>query len=145
VILFSFISPRSSRRNYPADVASDRADENNFNIVEKSEHHVADLALAIRPTDEGRTAKNKSRVVEIDVTGLQIAVTFRWIPIECAGLREEFCDIVLDHARPSGKIRSNLSSCIFPCQVARSATSYVYTIVYEICQIRFLLGDLDCE
>src|ERR1700730_17055169 len=47
VIFFSFISPRSSSRNDPADLFTDRTDHDNLYIFQKPKDHVTRFTLAV--------------------------------------------------------------------------------------------------
>jgi hypothetical protein len=82
VVLFSFISPRSSRRNDPAGLTPDRADEYDLHIVEEAEYHVARLALSIRSANDRRAVEDKTRIVEVDLPSSRIGFTFRRIPVK---------------------------------------------------------------
>src|SRR5664280_3073458 len=54
VIFFSFISSRSSCRYYPTQVTPKCTYDDDFNVIEKSEHHVACL-LYTSPSPRDRT------------------------------------------------------------------------------------------
>jgi hypothetical protein len=67
VISFSFISARSSRCNDPTQVTSQRTDDDEFYIVKKAEHFVADFAFAIRSLNDRRTSQDEAHVIEVDL------------------------------------------------------------------------------
>jgi hypothetical protein len=97
VVFLSFISPRSSRRYDPTDIATDRANENDLYVLKKSEGHVAGFASPIRASDERWAIEDVFDIFEVNLALLQIALTLRRVPIEPADMRELFFQGSIGH------------------------------------------------
>jgi hypothetical protein len=93
VIFFSFISPRSSRRNDPTQVASERTDEDEFYVLKKAEDLVADLSFAIRSLNDRWTCQNDAHIIEIDLAVPQDCGALFRIPTEVTYAREQLFEI----------------------------------------------------
>jgi hypothetical protein len=100
VISFSFIAPRSARRDDSAALATEGADDDDFLLVEEAVDHVADLAFAVRLPDERRAIDHSPCVLKIDVVVAQIAFTFSFVPFECPNVGEQFVGDGSGHGRP---------------------------------------------
>jgi hypothetical protein len=82
VIFFSFITPRSTRRDESTGFAAERADDDDFSAFDETKDHIADFALSIRSANEGRTLSYPSGISEINLMIAQVRFIFLIIPLE---------------------------------------------------------------
>jgi hypothetical protein len=89
VIFFSFISPRTSRRYDPTHFASQRADDDQFSVIEKTAHHVARFAASIGPNSDRGAFEQEAQFFEVDVSFAKNALAFFVVPSKCTNLRKQ--------------------------------------------------------
>jgi hypothetical protein len=106
VIFFSFIAPRTSCRYDPTHISSECADNDQFQVVEKSKHHVADFALTVRPPGDRWAIEKEAQFFKIDVTFAQDTITLLIVPSECTDLCEQSFKVVR-HSGPAHSIMGN--------------------------------------
>jgi hypothetical protein len=63
-----------------ADIASDRTDDYNFDILEKAKNHVTHLAPSIRATNDFWSFQHEASVIEIDMSLPQSPIAFLVVP-----------------------------------------------------------------
>ena len=63
-----------------ADVASQRTDDHDFDVFEKSEDHMAHFTFPVRPANERRSVEDEARIGEINMSLTQCRITFTVIP-----------------------------------------------------------------
>jgi hypothetical protein len=82
VIFFSFISPRSPCRYDAAGLASERADDDDFERFDEATDEEARFPLSVRAADEDRLIDYLPGIQKIDLVFAQIAPAFALVPFE---------------------------------------------------------------
>jgi hypothetical protein len=97
VVFLSFISPRTSCRYDPTQVAPQRADHNNLYVAQKSEHHVAHFAFSIGSPNDRWAIEYEAHIVEVDLPIAQSSFALVVVPAKSANICEQCRVIVFDH------------------------------------------------
>ena len=72
-----------------ADVASERTDDHDFNVFEKSEDHITHFAFPIRPANDRRPIEDEARILKVDMSFTQCRITFIVIPTKFSNPSEQ--------------------------------------------------------
>jgi hypothetical protein len=87
------------------DIASDRADDDDFDILKQSKDHITHFALSIRPINDCWPVQYESSVIEIDFPLTQSPIALVVVPRKISNMREESARVFFDHVRRSGEKR----------------------------------------
>jgi hypothetical protein len=88
-MFFSFISACSSRRYDPTHISSECADNDQFQIVEKTVHLVAHFTFSIRTMSDHRTLEEEAQFFEVDASFSLDVLALFFIPPERTDLCEQ--------------------------------------------------------
>jgi hypothetical protein len=89
VIFFSFIFARTSRRYDPTHATSKCADNDQFQTVKKTAHHVPRFTTSIGSKSDRGAIEDEAQLFKVDAAFAQDAITLLIVPPELTNLREQ--------------------------------------------------------